>query len=61
MTSYRLTSDSEQCLSRLQLDLILLSVNFSYEMGKIITRYDLLDATFVIWLAIDLLLLLVNI
>ena len=36
-------------------------VNFWYELGKIITRYDFLDARFVIWLAIDLLLLLVNI
>ena len=56
-----LTSDSEQCLNRLQLDLILLLVNFWYELGKIMTRYDFLDARFVIWLAIDLLLLLVNI
>ena len=55
------TSDSEQCLNRLQLDVILLLVNFWYELGKIMTRYDFLDARFVIWLAIDLLLLLVNI
>ena len=34
---------------------------FWYELGKIMTRYDFLDARFVIWLAIDLLLLLVNI
>ena len=43
-----------------KLDLILLLVNFWYELGKII-RYIFLDARFVIWHAIDLLLLLVNI
>ena len=53
-------SDFEQCSNRLQLDLILL-VNFWYELGKIMTRYVVLDARFVIWLAIDLLLLLVNV
>ena len=54
-------SDFEQWSNRLQLDLILLLVNFWYEFGKIMTRYVFLDARFVIWLAIDLLLLLVNV
>ena len=57
--------DFEQCSNRHQLDLILLLVNFWYELGKIMTRYVFLDAIFpgcyMIWLAIDLLLLLVNI
>ena len=63
LTQFRFwsTFDSEQCLNWLQLDLILPLVNFWYELGKIMTRYDFLDARFVIWLAIDLLLLLVNI
>ena len=43
MTSYGLDGDSEQCLNRLQLDLILV-VNFVCELGQIITRYDLLGA-----------------
>ena len=44
----------------LQLDLISLLVNFSYELGKMMTRYDFLDIRFVIltnvWnrLALDL-------
>ena len=46
---------------RLPLALILLMVNFWYELGKLMTRYVFLDARFVIWLAIDLLLLLVKI
>ena len=54
-------SEFEQCSNRLQLDLILLLVNFWYELGKLMTRYVFLDARFVIWLAIDLLLLLDNI
>ena len=40
-------SDFEQCLNRLQLDLISLLVNFSYEFGKMLTRYDFLDTRFV--------------
>ena len=35
-------SDSEQCSSRLELDLILLLVNFLCELGQIMTRYDFL-------------------
>ena len=34
-------SDSEQCSNRLQLDLILILVNFPCELGSIMTRYDL--------------------
>ena len=41
-------SDFEQCLNQFQLDLILLLVNFSYELGYIMTRYDLLEARRVI-------------
>ena len=37
-------SDSEQCSNRLQLDLISLLVNFSCELGQIMTRYDFLWA-----------------
>ena len=33
-------SDSEQCSNRLELDLISLLVNFSCELGQIMTRYD---------------------
>ena len=33
-------SDSEQCSNRLELDLISLLVNFSSELGQIMTRYD---------------------
>ena len=36
-------SDFEQCLNQLQLDLISLLVNFSCELGSIITRYDFLE------------------
>ena len=36
-------SDSEQCSNRLELDLISLLVNFSCELGKIMTRYDFLS------------------
>ena len=41
-------SDSEQCSNRFQLDLILLLVNFSCELGQIMTRYDFLWARRVI-------------
>ena len=41
-------SDFEQCSKQLQHDMISPLVNFSYELGKIITRYDFLDAGFVI-------------
>ena len=37
-------SDFEQGLNQLQLDLISLLVNFSCELGSIITRYDFLEA-----------------
>ena len=37
-------SDFEQCSNQFQLDLISLLVNFSYELGQIMTRYDLLEA-----------------
>ena len=39
-------SDSEQCSNRLELDLILLLVNFSCELGQVMTRYDFLWAIF---------------
>ena len=35
-------SDSEQCSDRLELYLISLLVNFSCELGQIMTRYDLI-------------------
>ena len=35
-------SDSEQCSNQLELDLISLLVNFSCELGQIMTRYDFL-------------------
>ena len=35
-------SDSEQCLNRLELYLISPLVNFSCELGQIMTRYDFL-------------------
>ena len=38
------TSDSEKCLNRLQLYLILLLVNFSHELAHIMTTYDFLSA-----------------
>ena len=41
-------SDSEQCSNQLKLDLISLLVNFSCELGKIMTRYDFLWARRVI-------------
>ena len=41
-------SDSEQCSNRLELDLISLLVNFSCELGQIITRYDFLWVRWVI-------------
>ena len=41
-------SDSEQCSNRLELDLISILVNFSCELGPIITRYDILWARWVI-------------
>ena len=41
-------SDSEQYLNLLKLDLILLLVNFSCELGQLITRYDILGARRVI-------------
>ena len=41
-------SDSEQCSNRLELDLISLLVNFSCELGQIMTRYDFLLARRVI-------------
>ena len=37
-------SDFEQCSNRLQLYLISILVNFSCELGQIMTRYDLLGA-----------------
>ena len=51
-------SEFEQCSKRLQLDLISVLVNLSYELGKIMTRYELMDARFVI--LFDLLSLLVK-
>ena len=41
-------SDFEQCSNRLQLDLILLLVNFSYELGQIMTISDFIEARSVI-------------
>ena len=41
-------SDFEQCLNQLQLDLISLLVNFSCELGSIITRYGFLEARIMI-------------
>ena len=37
-------SDCEECSNRLQLDLISLLVNFSYEFVQIMTRYDFVEA-----------------
>ena len=37
-------SDFEQCSNQLQLYLILILVNFSCELGQIMTRYDFLKA-----------------
>ena len=43
MTSYGQMSDSEQCLNRLERDLMSPLVNFVLcELGQIITRYDFL-------------------
>ena len=54
-------SDLEQCWNRLQLDLILLLVNFSYELGQIMTRYDLEKcSTCSTRLQLDLISLIVN-
>ena len=39
-------SDSEQCSNRLELDLISVLVNFSRELGQIMTRYDFVWANF---------------
>ena len=36
-------SDSEQCLNLLQIYLISIFVNFSCELGHIMTRYDFLE------------------
>ena len=41
-------SDFEQCLNQLQLDLITLLVNFSYQVGTMMSRYDFLEARRVI-------------
>ena len=41
-------SDSEQCSNRLELYLILLLVNFSCDLGQIMTTYDFLWARWVI-------------
>ena len=41
-------SDFEKCLNRFQLDLILILVNFSYELRQIMTRYDFLEVRWVI-------------
>ena len=41
-------NDSEQCSNRLQFNLISLLLNFAYEFGPIITRFDFLEARWVI-------------
>ena len=41
-------SDSEQCSNRLELDLISLLINFSYELGPIMIGYHFLWAIRVI-------------
>ena len=41
-------SDFEQCVNQLQVDLITLLVNFSYQVGTIMSRYDFLEARRVI-------------
>ena len=41
-------SDFEQCLNQLQVDLITLLVNFSYQVGTMMSRYDFLEARRVI-------------
>ena len=40
-------SDHEQCLNQLQLYLISFLVNFSYELGQIMTRYDFQETRWV--------------
>ena len=37
-------TDSEKCSNRLQLDLIIILVNYSCALGPIMIRYDLLEA-----------------
>ena len=44
MASYGLDSDYEQFSNRFELDLISLLVNFSCELGQIMTIYDFLWA-----------------
>ena len=61
MTTYDFLSAKQMILSNVWTDSTFTWFYFWYELGKIMTRYDFLDARFVIWLAIDLLLLLVNI
>ena len=61
MTTYDFLSAKQMILSNVWTDSNFTWYYFWYELGKIMTRYDFLDARFVIWLAIDLLLLLVNI
>ena len=41
-------SDSEECSNRLELDIISILVNFSCELGQIMTRYDFLWARWMI-------------
>ena len=41
-------SDFEQCSNQLQLDLITLLVNLSYQLGTMMSRYDFLEARRVI-------------
>ena len=41
-------SDFEQCSNQVQLDLITLLVNFSYQVGTMTSRYDFLEARRVI-------------
>ena len=38
-------SDFEKCSKQFQLDLISLLVNFTYELGQIMTRYDFLEGS----------------
>ena len=61
MTTYDFLSAKQMILSNVWTDSNFTWYYFWYELGKIMTRYDFLDARFVIWLAIDLLLLLVDI
>ena len=42
-------SDVEQCSNQIQLDLISILVNLSYELGQIMTRYDLLGLDTWFW------------